>query len=106
VEVQVDVRERLPEVVEETVYYCVAESLTNAAKHARARNCTVTVKRAESTVCVTVKDDGEGGAAIEPGGGLEGIRDRVEAVDGRVELQSVNGLGTILELTIPVAATA
>jgi signal transduction histidine kinase len=106
VEVQVDVRERLPEVVEETVYYCVAESLTNAAKHARARTCTVTVKRAGSTVCVTVKDDGEGGAAIEPGGGLEGIRDRVEAVDGRVELQSVSGLGTILELTIPVGRTA
>lgn len=103
VEVHVDVPERLPEVVEETVYYCVSESLANAAKHAQARNCIVTVVRTDTTVCVTIKDDGRGGAVVEPGGGLEGIRDRVEAVNGRVELHSVAGLGTIIELTIPLS---
>lgn len=102
VEVHVDIAERLPEVVEETIYYCISEALANAAKHARARTCTVSVTRSDSTVTVIVKDDGQGGARIEPGGGLEGLRDRVEAVSGRAEVRSVEGLGTIIELTIPV----
>ncbi|MCW2968538.1 MAG: hypothetical protein JWM71_2310, partial [Solirubrobacteraceae bacterium] len=97
--------ERLSEVVEETIYYSVSECLTNAAKHAGARTCTVTVTRTEGTVSVIVKDDGSGGARIEPGGGLEGVRDRVEAVDGHAEVQSVAGLGTSIELTIPVPVT-
>ncbi|MFF1878281.1 sensor histidine kinase [Leifsonia sp. NPDC058230] len=105
VEVQVDVPERLSEVVEETIYYCVAECLANAAKHSRARNCAVTVTRTGATVSVVVKDDGQGGARVEAGGGLEGVRDRVEAVDGYAEVQSVAGLGTIIELTIPVGVT-
>ncbi|WP_431218656.1 sensor histidine kinase [Leifsonia xyli] len=104
VEVRVDLAERLPEVVEETIYFCVSECLANAAKHARARNCSVVVSRTDSTVTVLVKDDGVGGARIEPGGGLEGIRDRVEAVSGRADVRSVEGLGTIIELTIPVPA--
>ncbi|MDR6971401.1 histidine kinase [Leifsonia shinshuensis] len=104
VEVRVDLDERLPEVVEETIYYCVSECLANAAKHSRARNCSVAVSRADATVTVVVKDDGQGGARIEPGGGLEGIRDRVEAVSGRADVRSVEGLGTIIELTIPVHA--
>jgi len=102
VEVRVELSERLPEVVEETIYFCVSECLANAAKHARARNCSVAVTRADATVTVVVKDDGQGGAKIEPGGGLEGIRDRVEAVSGRADVRSVEGLGTIIELTIPV----
>ncbi len=102
VQVHVDLRERLPEVVEETIYYCVSEALANAAKHSGARNCSVSVTRADTTVTVVVKDDGHGGARIEPGGGLEGIRDRVETVSGRADVRSVAGLGTIIELTIPV----
>lgn len=105
VEVRVELNERLPEVVEETIYFCVSECLANAAKHARARNCSVAVTRADATVTVVVKDDGQGGATIEPGGGLEGIRDRVEAVSGRADVRSVEGLGTIIELTIPVPST-
>ncbi|MFP3466208.1 sensor histidine kinase [Leifsonia sp. SIMBA_070] len=104
VEVRIGLNERLPEVVEETIYYCVSECLANAAKHSRARNCSVAVTRAEGTVTVVVKDDGQGGARIEPGGGLEGMRDRVEALSGRAEVRSVEGLGTIIELTIPVPA--
>ena len=104
VEVHVDLSERLPEVVEETIYFCVSECLANAAKHSLARNCSVAVTRADSTVTVIVKDDGRGGAKVEPGGGLEGDRDRVEAVSGRADVRSVEGLGTIIELTIPVAA--
>ncbi|MEO7018036.1 MAG: histidine kinase [Leifsonia sp.] len=102
VEVNVDLSERLSEVVEETIYFCVAECLANAAKHSSARNCSVTVARADGAVSVVIKDDGRGGARVESGGGLEGVRDRVEAVDGHAEVQSVAGLGTIIELTIPV----
>lgn len=107
VEVSVDTGDdRLSEVIEETIYFSVAECLTNAAKHAAARNCAVTVTRTDGTVSVIVKDDGRGGARIEAGGGLEGVRDRVEAVDGHAEVQSVVGLGTIIELTIPVPVAA
>jgi signal transduction histidine kinase len=105
VEVTVDVPERLSEVVEETIYYCVAECLANAAKHSSARNCAVTVTRTGGTVSVVVKDDGQGGARVETGGGLEGVRDRVEAVDGHADVQSVVGLGTIIELTIPIGVS-
>ncbi|CAM5368450.1 sensor histidine kinase [Leifsonia shinshuensis] len=101
VEVQVGFQERLPNVVEETIYYCVSECLANAAKHAGARNCAVLVTRTDADVTVVVKDDGRGGARIEPGGGLEGLRDRVETVGGHVEVRSVAGLGTIVELVLP-----
>lgn len=103
VEVRVEPTERLPEVVEETIYYCVSECLANAAKHAGARTCAVLVARDDDgdAVTVTVKDDGRGGARIEPGGGLEGLRDRVETVGGHVEVRSVAGLGTIVELVLP-----
>lgn len=102
VEVHVDMPERLSDVIEETIYFCVSEGLANAAKHSQARNCSVSVSRTDGTVTVIVKDDGQGGARVEPGGGLGGIRDRVEAVDGYADVQSVAGLGTIIELTIPV----
>jgi signal transduction histidine kinase len=102
VEVEVEPFERLPTVIEETIYYCVSECLSNAAKHARARTYAIVVKRDRDAVAATVKDDGRGGARIEAGGGLEGLRDRVETVGGRVEVCSVAGLGTIVELLIPV----
>ena len=104
VEVHVELAERLPNVVEETIYYCVSECLANAAKHAEARNCAVLVTRAGDEVTVTVKDDGRGGARVEPGGGLEGLRDRVETVGGHVDVRSVVGLGTIVELVLPANA--
>ena len=106
VEVHVDVPHRLPDVIEETIYFSVSEALANAAKHSQARNCSVSVSRTDGTVTVVVKDDGQGGARVEPGGGLGGIRDRVEAVDGHAEVQSVAGLGTIIELTIPAPHAA
>lgn len=104
VEVHVELAERLPNVVEETIYYCVSECLANAAKHAEARNCAVLVTREGDQVTVTVKDDGRGGARVEPGGGLEGLRDRVETVGGHVDVRSVVGLGTIVELVLPAHA--
>lgn len=101
VDVRVELDERLPDVVEETIYYCVSECLANAAKHARARNCAVLVTREGDQVAVTIKDDGRGGASVEPGGGLEGLRDRVETLGGQVDVRSVAGLGTIVEIVVP-----
>jgi signal transduction histidine kinase len=79
---------RLPEHVEVSPYYVVAEALTNAAKHARA-----------STVTVTV-----GGAAFTRGIGLVGIKDRLEALGGRIFLDSPRGGGTSLRAELPLTA--
>jgi signal transduction histidine kinase len=62
--------ERLPEPIEATAYYVVAESLTNVAKYARATAATVSVARASGHLLVEVRDDGVGGADIEAGSGL------------------------------------
>ncbi len=63
------------------------------------------VTRAGDLVTVTIKDDGRGGARVEPGGGLEGLRDRVETVGGHVDVRSVVGLGAIVELVVPAHAS-
>ncbi len=93
--------ERLPEQVEVTVYYVVAEALANAAKHAEAGLVDVTAERRNGTVRVEVRDDGRGGARAFTGSGLEGLRDRVEAVGGRLRLDSPAGGGTRLEADLP-----
>jgi signal transduction histidine kinase len=102
VEVEVELPERLPGVIEETIYFVVAECLTNAAKHAGAAACAVTVRRLSGPVSVVITDDGNGGAVLVPGGGLGGVRDRIETINGQFELSSGSGHGTRIELTIPV----
>ena len=90
-----------PSAVETTAYFVAAEALTNAAKHAAAGRCSVTVDRDEIGLRVVVEDDGMGGA--DPGGaGLRGLTDRVEAVGGRLLLVSTAGAGTTLSAVLPV----
>ena len=96
--------ERLPEPIEATAYYLVAESLTNVAKYARATAATVSVTRVNGELRVAVSDDGVGGADIERGSGLRGLADRVEAMDGTLRIESAAGSGTVVAATIPVAA--
>lgn len=86
VEIKVDLDGRLPEVVELAAYYFVSESLTNAAKHARASSVSVKVTQDEAVVVVEVVDDGIGGADADGGSGLRGLQDRVEALGGRVRI--------------------
>jgi signal transduction histidine kinase len=93
--------ERLPEQVEVTAYYVVAEALANAAKHSGATLVTVFAERREGMVHVEICDDGAGGAQAYPGSGLEGLRDRVEAVRGRLQLDSAAGGGTRLKAELP-----
>jgi signal transduction histidine kinase len=103
VELSVDVERRLPKSVEVAVYYVVAEALTNAAKHARASRVVIIVDADDMRVRFSIADDGIGGA--NPGGsGLIGLKDRVEALGGRLDIASYNGEGTALTAEIPCAS--
>jgi signal transduction histidine kinase len=93
--------DRLPASIESAVYFVVAEALTNAARHARARSVTVSVSRHNGQVEVEVTDDGVGGADPEQGSGLRGLHDRVAALDGRLDLPRAGDTGTIVTARIP-----
>ena len=104
VELRVNVERRLPESVEVAVYYVVAEALTNAAKHAHASTVTVTVDADDVRVRLSVSDDGIGGADPR-GSGLIGLKDRVEALGGHLDIASREvGDGTTLTAEIPCAS--
>jgi signal transduction histidine kinase/uncharacterized protein YhfF len=92
---------RLPEVVETTVWFVVSEALSNALKHAQATRLQVSVVLHGRTLVATVSDDGCGGACPTRGTGLQGLAARVEALGGRLDVQS--DAGTTLTATIPLA---
>jgi signal transduction histidine kinase len=98
--------ERLPDGVEAAAYYLVAEALTNVAKYAQASMASVRVVRENGHVIVEVSDDGIGGADSHRGSGLRGLTDRIEALDGRLELHSPPGAGTRIWAEIPCEHTA
>jgi signal transduction histidine kinase len=103
VELEALPRRRLPDAVEAAAYYVVAEALANVHKHARARRVVVRVTAGDDVLEVVVTDDGAGGADPR-GSGLRGIADRVEALDGRLSVESPPGAGTRLHAALPVAA--
>jgi signal transduction histidine kinase len=94
----------LPEQVKVAAYYVVAESLTNAAKHAHADEVTVRLRAGGDALRLSITDDGVGGASTGDGSGLIGLSDRVAAVSGRLEISSPPGAGTALVATIPLQA--
>jgi len=102
VELDVRVEGRLPEPVEVAAYYVVSEALTNAAKHARASNVSVAVEVHGSVLRVVVRDDGDGGADPNRGSGLLGLKDRAEAIGGRISVVSPHGAGTTLTAELPL----
>ena len=102
VDLQVRADERLPEPVEVSAYYVVAEALTNAAKHSGASAVSVEVEAAGEALRVAVRDDGAGGADLARGTGLVGLKDRVEALGGRILLDSRRGAGTSLQTEFPL----
>jgi signal transduction histidine kinase len=85
------------------VYYVVAESLTNAAKHAHASVIDVEVHARAGVLHVTVRDDGRGGADASRGSGLVGITDRIETLGGLFSLESPPGAGTRVAIAVPLA---
>ncbi|HWE09720.1 MAG TPA: histidine kinase [Solirubrobacteraceae bacterium] len=91
---------RPPPVVETAAYFVVAEALTNAAKHAAGSEVRVTLTATAGELVVEVIDDGPGGA-VPAGRGLTGLRQRVEALDGRLEVISPPGVGTMIEAVLP-----
>jgi signal transduction histidine kinase len=93
---------RLPPAVEATAYFVAAESLANIVKHADASWARVSVVTGQGRVLVAVDDDGRGGADPD-GAGLRGLRDRVEAVDGRFRVESPAGGGTHVSASISCA---
>jgi signal transduction histidine kinase len=93
--------DRLPESVESAAYFVVVEALTNIDKHSRASNAGLSVRLEDETLVIDVIDNGAGGAGIEPGGGLAGLRDRLAALDGALEVSSPPGGPTQLHAEIP-----
>ncbi len=93
---------RLAEAVEAAIYYVVAETLTNAAKHADASAARVQISATKEEVIVEIRDNGSGGASMARGSGLRGLADRIEALGGQLELKSPSGGGTIVRATLPL----
>jgi signal transduction histidine kinase len=93
---------RLPDSVEVGAYFVVSEALTNAAKHSRASQVAVCGRSEDDILCLSIRDDGIGGADSRNGSGLVGLIDRVEALGGRMRITSPAGSGTSLDVTIPL----
>jgi signal transduction histidine kinase len=106
VEIVATPTERLPEPVEAAAYFVVSECLANVSKHSGAQVAEVSVTAADGRVTVTVSDDGVGGAKLGEGTGLQGLVDRVGAVDGKLSVQSPPGGGTRVVATIPFSVPA
>jgi signal transduction histidine kinase len=102
VALDVQVNGRLPGPVEIAAYYVVSEALNNTAKHASASAIEVGVTIGEGELRACVRDDGRGGADFGRGSGLAGLKDRVEALGGRITLHSPAGAGTTLHVHLPL----
>jgi predicted ATPase/signal transduction histidine kinase len=98
----VTIDRRLSAPVEVAAYYVVAEALTNAAKHSHASQVGVRVETQDGNLRLLIQDDGIGGAKSTKGSGLIGLKDRVEALAGDMQISSPPGSGTSLYVTIPL----
>jgi signal transduction histidine kinase len=91
---------RLAPALELAAYFVISEALTNVAKHANATSATVQLHYDGAVLAVAVKDDGSGGARAAAGGGLAGLRDRVEALDGTLTIREAPDGGTTVTAEI------
>ena len=97
--------ERFEEPVEVAAYYVASEALTNTAKHAQASRAQLSARQREGWLELSVSDDGRGGAVASSGSGLTGLVDRVEAVGGTIRIESPPGLGTAVQVKLPIKST-
>jgi PAS domain S-box-containing protein len=102
VELEVRTETRLPAPIEVAAYYVVSEALTNIAKHADASAAHVAVGVRDGVLELWIRDDGRGGADARRGSGLIGLADRVDALEGTIEVVSPSGEGTKLHVTLPI----
>jgi signal transduction histidine kinase len=94
--------ERLPEAQEVALYFVAAEALANVAKYAQAGSVDVRLRREHGWAEIEIGDDGVGGARVDGGSGIRGLADRVEALDGRLRVESPPGAGTTVRARVPV----
>jgi signal transduction histidine kinase len=102
IDLTVQAERRLPEPVEIAAYYVVSEALTNVAKHAHASVAEVEVAVGDGVLHVRVRDDGRGCADFGHGSGLVGLKDRVEALGGRLSVQSSPAAGNCVQAELPL----
>ncbi|MGY6588762.1 MAG: sensor histidine kinase [Wenzhouxiangella sp.] len=81
---------------------CAQELLTNAARHSRARNLWITMERERDHVALVVRDDGRGAEDLLPGNGLNGMRERLRELGGRLELSTAAGAGLLARVWLPL----
>jgi signal transduction histidine kinase len=98
---QVDVQGRLDDSLEAAVYFAARELIANAIKHGRASRVTLAANSDATTLTVTINDDGQGGATLVPGHGLEGTRRRLRVFDGRLIVISPVGGPTSIRIEVP-----
>jgi signal transduction histidine kinase len=102
VELDVRTETRAEERIEVAAYYVVSEALTNTTKHARASCVRVGVEQTDALLRLSIRDDGIGGADPARGSGLIGLRDRVQALGGSIEVNSPSGDGTAILVELPL----
>jgi signal transduction histidine kinase len=91
----------MPDQVESTAYFLACEALANVVKHSGASHASICARRRNGVLVVEVNDDGVGGASAGSGSGLRGLEDRVEALGGRLTVESPPGGGTRVVGEIP-----
>jgi signal transduction histidine kinase len=102
VELDIRTRTRPPDPIEVAAYYVVSEALTNITKHASASHAHVAVEERDARLHLSIRDDGVGGADPAGGSGLMGLRDRVQALGGSIEVNSRPGEGTAILVELPL----
>jgi len=102
VTVDVELDRRPAPSVEATLYFTIAEALTNVAKYAQATQAAVTVTQVGAQAQVEIRDDGVGGADPASGSGLRGLVDRLGALGGHLHVESPRGGGTRVFAVVPL----
>ena len=102
--VELDIRTdtRPADPIEVAAYYVISEALTNTTRHAHASSTRVTVEQRNALLRLSIRDDGVGGADLKHGSGLIGLRDRVQALGGTIEVSSHPGEGTSIVVELPL----
>ena len=106
VETDIDLAGRLPAPVETACYFCVAEVLTNAAKHSGGREARIAIAHAAGMLRIEITDFGLGGADPSRGSGLAGVEKRLAAFDGILAVSSPAGGPTMVVMEVPCALSS
>ena len=88
--------------ISHAIFRCVQEAITNAVRHACARNLWVDLLETEHGMTIRIRDDGQGTNDVRPGRGLQGMRERLESVGGVLRIESTPGRGFLLDASVPL----